>query len=160
TKASAVKTMVLMVASRPGTVDYCGSGLRRRSLRLRDGSRSQILAGHQYPICSNTKAMRLLGLALALGCLAIGCAPAQFPTPEQTRAAIAAAWADKKERINPEVLKGMWIGDKGSVLSFGPDYNISYRRGVDGNPTKGTYKLEGYKLLIGGRSQGYISMFK
>jgi hypothetical protein len=101
-------------------------------------------------------------LLAILGCaLVIGCAPApQFPTPEQNVAAVKASQNDKSERIKPEVLRGMWIGDKGSVLSFGPDHRMSYRRGVAGKSSQGEYKLKGYHLSLNEKSLGNVLFSK
>ena len=104
--------------------------------------------------------MRWIVVGLGFLLVVAGCEPARFPTPEQNRAAIEASWNDKKERIVPDVLAGMWIGDKGSVLSFGPEHNISYRVGVNGKTIQGKYKLEGFHLLMDQQALGYITMSK
>jgi len=104
--------------------------------------------------------MRVL-LAVGILCLiVVGCAPSQFPTPEQNHAAIAAGLADKSERIAPAALAGMWIGEKGSIISFGPEYQFSYRKGIEGNSNKGTYKLENHQLFVGANSVGYVRLEK
>jgi hypothetical protein len=104
--------------------------------------------------------MRPLLLGLVCCAVSVGCAQPQFPSPEQNAAAIKAVENDKSERIKPAVLQGMWVGDKGSVLTFGPSHNITYRAGAEGNSKKGEYVLEGTKLFLEKDSIGWISMTK
>ena len=100
-------------------------------------------------------------LFAALGCLVIvGCAPRSFPTPQQNAAALAFVQADKFERIKPDVLAGMWVGDKGSVLTFGPGHNISSRTGTKGSTLRGTYHLEHYKLFLDTKVLGQVILTK
>jgi len=96
--------------------------------------------------------------AFAAALVLAGCAPQTLPTPEQNAAAIQAGWNDKQERIVSAALQGMWIGDKGSVLTVGPGHHMTERIGSNGKTVKGDYKLEAYKVILNGHAIGWITM--
>lgn len=109
---------------------------------------------------ANKLLMRPFLAAILCCAIVVGCAPAQFPTEAQKVTAKRNSLNDKSERIKPEVLTGMWISDKGSVLTFGGGHDLSVRIGLEGKTVRGTYKLEGYKLSLGMDSLGWIGMEK
>ncbi|MEA2553214.1 MAG: hypothetical protein QOJ65_1390 [Fimbriimonadaceae bacterium] len=63
---------------------------------------------------------------------------------------------DRSERILPAALAGTWISDKGSSITFGPSHKVS--ADLAGATRHGRYRLEAYKLVIDGRSLGWISL--
>ena len=104
--------------------------------------------------------MRRIAIAATCACLAVGCAPTTFPTQAQSDAAYKAVREDKSERIAPAALAGMWTGDKGSVLTFGPGHAITYSTPTEKATLNGQYRLENTKLFIADRAYGWIVMQK
>jgi hypothetical protein len=104
--------------------------------------------------------MRLILLALACCAFLAGCAPKNFPTQAQSVAAYKAVREDKSESIAPEALAGMWVGDKGSVVTFGPGHAATAHLYSATGTIKGQYKLEGTKLFLNDKPVAWVGMMK
>jgi len=109
---------------------------------------------------SNTDLLAMRPATCALLCvlalLVVGFARPTRSSSDPSSAPLAIQ--DKSERIKPEALEGIWFGEKGSVLQFGKEHKVSVRLGNKGNPVKGTYKLEGYTLILQERALGTLSL--
>ena len=109
---------------------------------------------------ANKLIMRLVMLAAASCALLVGCAPKTFPTQAQSDAAYKAVHENKSESIVPQALAGMWVGEKGSVITFGPGHAATAHLYNETGTTKGQYRLEGTKLFLNDKPIAWLGMLK
>ncbi len=104
--------------------------------------------------------MRSILSAVAACAVLVGCAPGTFPTQVQSDAAYKAVHENKSEGIVPEALAGMWVGEKGSVITFGPGHSATAHLYNERETIKGQYKLEGSKLFLNKKAVAWVGMLK